>query len=188
MEKNFIMANPQPGEFEFTCSENIKHNMSVAEYEELLAKETEIGHKLFDTVRSDGLPLLVSKVGTLLSGTSEAEPNERVFQIFPVLNRVLSMMSDGLHLQIIKGMISWSCGEACTYGNTPSERFSSLCTKQGRQAFWGTEWELPLYLVKGMILDLEHGVTASEFKMSHVIDVARKYGCSEEIIETIVSA
>jgi len=162
-------------------------------YAQLVKKENAVLHKLLNILQSKELPKIVALLSEIYPDFRAENISERITESMNVINKVSHLMLDGFHISVIASILDITCGHGGNFGGLFCSRFYPLCDKGTREDFWGTRWELPCFVVAGLLEDLMNDVdidnpTAEDLKKSKVIEVAGIYQCPQEKIDDFIAA
>jgi len=164
--------------------------MTPLSYRQLLIMEDEVFKNVKAIIKGNELPKLVQLLPEVCP---ELQP-EVINETLRVLTKVSSLLKDKFHVAIINSILDITNGHSGGFGVVFDSRFQPLCDKDTREDFWGTRWELPCYITKGLLIDLMNGIdvnnpSSEDLKKSEVFhQVSLSNQCSQKKIDDFIAA
>ena len=138
-----------------------RYGMSQLGFQNLVVKERAAALQIERILDGTHIPVLLLKIKEF-SAISEDEQKE----ISAVLAKAVSLLKEGFHVLIIRGMLGCACGQKSGIGyGSFDEKFSPAFTDvEVRKDFWGAEHFYPLKFVSALLLDLVTGVYPDDLR------------------------
>lgn len=122
----------------------------------LKLKESKVLYVVNKLLEAHQLPLIIQKSIELGAFDKEEDKDAKLDAFFVVLLKAKNLLDEGFHVLIISSMLGCACGHESKLGyGAFDEKFTRAFTDpEVRKDFWGTEYLLPIELVRAVLLDL----------------------------------
>ena len=138
-----------------------RYGMCQLSFQDLAPKERGITLQFERILDGTHIPVLIPKLSKF-ANFSESEQEG----LSAVLAKTVSLLKEGFHVLIIRGMVDCTCGRPSGLGyGCFDEKFSPAATDlEVRKDFWGTELLFPIEMVSALMLDMMNGVYPDDLR------------------------